>query len=148
MREYVQGKYTPRNPTKYVGKVDAIYYRSSWELKFLKEIDLNPNVLYYSSEELIIPYLNPVDNKVHRYFPDFVIKIKGIDGKIKVLVIEIKPKAQTIMPVRGKKRMKTFITEAVTWTTNQAKWQAAKEYCSKNGMEFLIMTEKELGIVS
>jgi len=110
------------------------------------QLDENPNVLEWSSEELIIPYISPVDGKRHRYFPDFIVKIKDKNGVIKTMVLEVKPKKQTREPERGKRVTKQYITEVATWGVNQAKWKAAIEYCQDNGWEFKLITEEHLGI--
>lgn len=142
-RKYHQGIFKPTNPGKWVGDVNNISYRSSWELKFMKWADTHPSVCKVASEELIIPYYSPVDNKMHRYFTDFAIAIKQKDGSIKKYVVEIKPEAQTKPPVL-RKRTDKYIGELTTWHVNQAKWKSADEYCKKNGMEFLVLTENHL----
>ena len=68
-----RGKYKPRCPYKYKGDPTRITYRSLWELKFMKYCDSNINILEWGSEEIALPYRSPIDNKVHRYFPDFYI---------------------------------------------------------------------------
>lgn len=108
--------------------------------------DRNPSVLKYSSEELVIPYFCRLDEKMHRYFVDFVVQFKKSDGTIKTVLIEIKPYKETIEPKRGKKRPSTWKREVETWIKNLDKWKAAHEFAQRNGMEFFIMTEKELGI--
>ncbi len=87
-----KGKYRPSNPEKYRGDYTNIVYRSLWELKFMKYCDSNENILEWGSEEIVLPYVSPIDNRYHRYFPDFYIKVKERGGKIKKYVIEIKPK--------------------------------------------------------
>jgi len=140
-------KYNPTNPKKYKGDSNNIICRSLWERKFAKYADLNENVLEWASEEIQIKYFDPTTKKVRRYFPDFYIKYLGKDGKIRKAIIEIKPLKETQEPVRKKgKSNKTLIYETLTYVKNQAKWQAAKEFCSDNLFEFRIMTEKELGI--
>ena len=67
----LKGKYITRNSAKYRGDYRNIIYRSSWELKFMKYCDMNPNILEWGSEEIVIPYRSPLDNRVHRYFVDF-----------------------------------------------------------------------------
>lgn len=143
--KYLQGKFTPTNPEKYVGDITNIVYRSSWELKFLQYCDRNPDILQYGSEEIIIPYLHPVDKRIHRYFPDFVLKVKTKDQQIKTLLIEIKPEAQT-KPPPMKKRSRQQIQEVVKYAINKSKWEAAQQFCKKNGWEFEILTERSLGI--
>ena len=85
-----KGKFRPSNPSKYKGDPTNIIYRSLWELKFMNYCDKNENILKWSSEELWIPYKSPVDNRYHKYFPDFYIKYKNTSGKIVESLIEIK----------------------------------------------------------
>lgn len=140
------GVFKPKNMMKYRGDVKNIVYRSSWELKFMVYLDNHKDVLEWSSEELIIPYRSPVDNRIHRYFPDFYVKRKDKDGKVETLIIEIKPKSQTRPPEKISKPNKRYIKEVFTWGVNEAKWKAAKEYCEDRKYKFLILTEKELDI--
>jgi len=146
MAKFYQGFFRPRNPQKYKGDPQNIIYRSSWELKFYLECDKRDDIIEWSSEEIIIPYVSPKDNKVHRYFPDAVIKVRDKDGKIITIMIEIKPLAQTSPPVKKKGVTKGFINEVLTYAVNEAKWEQAQKYCDKKGWKFQIMTEKELGI--
>jgi hypothetical protein len=141
-----KGKYKPSNPQKYKGDPTNIIYRSLWERKFCVYCDLNENIIEWGSEEIALPYRSPVDNKVHRYFPDFIIKIKEETGEIKKYVIEIKPKKQTLPPPKPKRQTKGYLYEAYEYAKNQAKWEAAKEWCADRGYEFKVLTEKELGI--
>lgn len=141
-----KGYFKPKNPSKYKGDPLNIIYRSRWEAVFMGYLDNHPDVLQWSSEELIIPYLSPIDGKWHRYFPDFVIKKRNPAGKVEIVVVEIKPLAQTKEPVKQTKINRRYITEVRTWGINQAKWQAAKQFCEKREWKFIIMTEKELGI--
>ena len=149
MREgkYHQGRFHPRNPEKYKGDSRNIVYRSSWELKFMRYCDRKENILEWGSEEFFIPYFDPTTNKVRRYFPDFIVKIKESSGVIKKYLVEVKPKRQTLEPKQSKgKRKKTYINEVLTYSKNVAKWKAAKEWCDDRRIEFKIITEDELGI--
>ena len=141
-----RGKYKPRCPYKYKGDPTRITYRSLWELKFMKYCDSNINILEWGSEEIALPYRSPIDNKVHRYFPDFYIKVKENGGRIKRYIIEIKPLKQTIKPKKQRKQTKGYIYEVYEYARNQAKWKAAQEFCKDRHWEFKVMTEKELGI--
>lgn len=143
---YYKGKFTPKFPEKYTGDPTNIIYRSSWELKFMNWCDMSSSVLRYSSEETIIPYRCPTDSKLHRYFVDFKIDVRSKDGKIKTYLVEVKPAGQTKPPVYPGKRTKRYLTEALTFMKNQAKWEAAERYCQDRGWEFKIITEHELGI--
>lgn len=143
--KFFQGVYKPVHPEKYKGNVKNIIYRSGWELKFLRHLDNDPNVIQYSSEEVVVVYKS-IDGKTHRYFLDFWVKRRLPDGQIVEEIIEIKPFAQTQEPVKGRKKEKTFLNEVLTYQKNQAKWRAADQYAQRKGWKFRILTEKELGI--
>jgi hypothetical protein len=143
---YHKGRYIPKNPAKYAGDPTAVIYRSSWEVKFMSWADRNPNVLKWSSEETVIPYICPTDNKLHRYFVDFQIQTRNKAGVLKTFLIEVKPYKQTIPPEPQKRVTKQYLTEVLTWGKNDAKWKAARDFCKDRGWEFIILTEKELGI--
>ena len=141
-----KGRYTPKNPKKYRGDYHNIIYRSLWERKFMVYCDNSDNILEWGSEVIIIPYLSPWDGKIHRYFPDFYIKVKQSSGGIKKFIIEVKPKNQTRPPKPVTKKTKKWLNEIKTYSINEAKWNHAKEWCETNDMEFKILTEEELGI--
>jgi len=141
-----QGIFRPKNPKKYIGDSNNIVYRSSWECRVMNWFDQNEDIISWASEELIVPYKSPIDNRFHRYFPDFIVKVKTRDGTMKTLMIEVKPKKQTIPPEQKKRVTKQYINEVVTYGVNQAKWKAAQEYCLDRGWEFKIMTEEHLGL--
>ena len=141
-----KGKYYPSFPRKYKGDPTNIIYRSLWERKFMVYCDKNQNILEWASEEIAIPYRSPIDNRVHRYFPDFYMKVKETNGKVKNYVIEVKPAKQTKPPKKPKRQTKGYIREAYEYAKNQAKWKMAKEFCADRQWEFKVVTEKELGI--
>tara|TARA_R100000805_G_C3567389_1_gene74401 strand:+ start:51 stop:503 length:453 start_codon:yes stop_codon:yes gene_type:complete len=143
-RKYKQGIYSP-STNKYKGRSKPVY-RSSWELKFFRWCDLNPNVLEWTSESLVIPYISPLDGRPHRYFVDNVVKIR--EGKnIQTYAIEIKPKKQTQKPsTHGNKKDSTILYENIEYVRNMAKWEAAKAWCKKRGYKFQILTEEHLFI--
>ena len=105
--------------------------------------DQNPSVLEWSSEETIISYICGTDNKQHRYFPDFLIKVLDKHGTIKTYLLEIKPESQCKTP---RKNSKHYLNEALTYIKNQSKWKYARAYAEARGWEFLVLTEKNLGI--
>ena len=142
--KYHQGRFHPQNPQKYKGDVNNIIYRSSWELKFMQWCDRNENIMEYGSEEFWIPYVSPVDNRVHRYFPDFIIKVKESNEEIKTYVIEVKPKRQTVPPKQKSRVTKSYLYEIQTYAVNQSKWNAADEWCKDRKLEFKVITEQEL----
>jgi hypothetical protein len=142
-----KGRFVPRNPEKYKGNPTNIVYRSSWELKFMGYLDKNPNVLQWASEEVAIPYRSPLDNKWHRYFPDFIVRMRDADGKTVVKMIEIKPMSQSVPPEvrqKGQRITKKYLREVATYGINNAKWEAAKEFCADRNWEFVVLTEKNV----
>lgn len=143
---YHKRKYTPLHPEKYIGDPTDIIMRSSWETKFAVWCDHNPAVVKWSSETTVIPYICPTDNRRHRYFVDFKIQVKDKEGKLKTYLVEIKPEVQTRPPEPLKRKTKRYITEVMTWGKNEAKWKAAREFCADRGYEFIIITEKHLGL--
>jgi hypothetical protein len=145
----LQGYYKPTNPKKYGGDATRIIYRSGYELSFMQRCDSDPNILLWSSEEIVIPYISPLDNprdrKIRRYYPDFLIQTKQHDGKKKTFVVEIKPYKETIpVVINTRRKKKTMLKEAKTYSVNQAKWAAARQWCADRKIEFIIITEKEL----
>lgn len=137
------GKYQPKNPHKYKGNRNNVVYRSLWERKFMVYLDNNPKIIQWSSEEVVIPYISPVDKRKHKYYPDFLVTIKNNAGTHTYLC-EIKPKKQCVPPTNRKS--KYFLTEQRTYVVNQAKWKAAKNICRLKGWKWKVITEKELQI--
>lgn len=148
MSQTYKGFFKPKNPSKYKGDPTNIIYRSSWELKLMAYLDTHPEILEWSSEEFCIPYRSPVDNKIHRYFPDFKVK-KAVGNLVETIVIEVKPRSQSVPPTLKapkSKPTKRYLREVMTYGINEAKWKAASEYCADRKWKFMVMTEKELGI--
>jgi len=142
-----KGRYTPKNPQKYRGNSHNVIYRSLWERKFMTYCDQSDSIVEWGSEEVIIPYVSPWDGRVHRYFPDFYIKVKQHDNKIKRYIIEVKQKKQCSPPdTKPARKTKRWFSEVKTWGVNEAKWKSANSWCLDNGMEFKILTEDDLGI--
>lgn len=135
--KYYQGNFRPKNPNKYLGDIKSIYYRSGMELKVFMWCDGNAAIKAWNSEEIVIPYRCPVDNKVHRYFVDLMIMFEN--GK--KMLIEIKPKRFTIPPPATKNK-KRFIREYLEYERNLAKWNMAEEFAKKHDIEFAVWTEE------
>jgi len=146
MSKYHQGIFRPKNPNKYKGDPTKIFYRSRWELMVMSKLDEHPDVLEWSSEEIVILYRSPIDGRVHRYYPDFFMRRRDKDGKTKGFLIEVKPKAQTVPPKVQGKPTKRYINEVATWGVNSAKWKMAEQYCADRGWEFIKITEDDLGL--
>jgi hypothetical protein len=145
LANYIQGLFKPKNPEKYIGDINQIVFRSSWELRSFKWADETPSIIAWSSEPFPIQYFDTSTNKVRRYFPDLFIKIKNKE-EIKTYIIEIKPEKQTKPPKRGRKKTSTYLNEIATYEKNLSKWNQAKQFCESNNFIFKVITEKELGI--
>ena len=139
-------KYKPLFPEKYDGDHTNIIMRSSWETRFASWCDRNPSIVKWCSEETIVPYRCPTDNRIHRYFIDFKIKVKTKDDTFKIYLVEVKPAKQTVPPDFPGRQTKRYLTESLTFMKNQAKWHAAKQWCKDRGYEFVIIPEYELGL--
>lgn len=146
-----RGRFRPNNPSKYKGDPTKITYRSLWELKVFRRCDDHPDIVEWQSEEIAIPYMNPVKGKTSRYFPDIVIKKRVGPDKYQTVMIEIKPKSQTKPPNPAKRNntpsgrvSRRYINEAATYAINEAKWKAAERYCRERGWAWHIMTEDEI----
>lgn len=112
----------------------------------MSHLDTHPDVLEWASEEFSIPYLSPLDNRIHRYFPDFWVKKRNSNGIVEVVVVEIKPKKQTKPPVTKSKVTKSYLNEVKNWGINSSKWKYAQKYCDDRKWKFQILTEDDLGI--
>lgn len=145
-RRYLHGRFIPDNPSKYVGNVNNIIFRSSWELTTFEFCDDNANVLRWSSEEIAIPYVKPVFvqpfYKVTKYYPDLYVEYLSSKGAIIKEMIEIKPLKQT--KSSRSRKTKNRIIENATFMVNQAKWKAAEEWCIQRRIRFKLMTERDI----
>jgi len=158
---FKQGIYSPLHPEKWILSEQSlpsnqafknkIVYRSSWEYHFCRYCDNNSSIISVSSEPFAVEYFYSLDNKKHRYYPDFIIKVIDTQNNIVIHLIEIKPYQEVkdaINGVQQRANMKpgTFKKRTFTAMKNNAKWKAARAYCESKGIKFTIITEKELGI--
>ena len=134
---YYQGIYKPINPEKYTGNVKDIVYRSLWERYTFRWIDKNPDIVKWSSEEIIVHYL--IGNRMRRYFPDLLFERKNGDR----IMVEIKPERHTKKPKFPGKKTKQYLWESKQYITNMHKWEAAKTYCDTHGIEFQVWDRKD-----
>jgi hypothetical protein len=139
-----KGKYKPQKPEKYLGDHKNIVYRSLWERKFMVFCDTNESVLSWGSEEVIVPYISPKDNRKHRYFVDFIVETINKDGNREVTLVEIKPKSQCCEPKEKKTKNRRYLKEVMTYGVNQAKWKAATNFAEDRGWKFKVLTEDNL----
>lgn len=140
----MKGRFTPKRPEKYIGKVDQIFFRSSWELRFMVWADNSNTVLKWGSEEIAIPYIHPLkrdlqgNQKIARYFPDFLMRTIDAKGQVKTVIVEIKPLKESVLTEKSSDRDKE------AWVVNQAKWAAARAFAARNNAEFAVVTEEQL----
>jgi|TARA_B100000902_G_scaffold300407_1_gene287987 hypothetical protein len=142
MKKSYKGLYRPKNPKKYAGDPNRIVYRSMLERKFMVYCDNNPKITYWASEELSVKYKSPIDQRIHRYFPDFLVKT--IQDKI--MMIEIKPFRQCKPPAKPKRKTKSYLRAQLEYAKNKAKWKAATQLAEQKNITFKILTEKDLGV--
>ena len=133
-----RARFIPKNPDKYVGDVNAIFARSSWEMSVMKFFDASSAVLKWGSEEFSIPYLKPEDSRVHQYFPDFIVTYKDKHGNIKKEIVEVKPLHESDEKYAKHERSKAALE------TNNAKWKAATIFAEQHDMTFRVITEKSI----
>ena len=134
--KFSQGVYTPKNPQKYRGTEPPLY-RSAWELTLMTVLDLNPAVISWISEPMRIPYVNPLTGRISSYIPDFLVSWVDRYNKQRTELIEIKPLNQSIRMAKTKR-------DKIEALKNEAKWNAAREFCAKNGLIFRILSERDL----
>ena len=137
-RKFASGKFTPKNPEKYIGNKTPTY-RSGWEFTFMKFCDENPNITQWASEAVKIPYRNPLTGKHTIYVPDFFIAYGDKNGRQKVELIEVKPSNQAVKEKLGRSKH-----NQAHWVINQAKWEAARAWCKQQGIAFRIVTEQDM----
>ena len=137
MAKYANGKYTVKNPEKYMGKRSPTY-RSSWEFAFMNFCDNNPAVLNWTSESVKIPYYNPVSGKNTIYVPDFLIVYVDANQKQHTEVVEVKPSTEVTMESARSYRDKLSVA------INMAKWAAADAWARANNMRFRVITEYDI----
>ena len=137
MANFRQGVYSVINKEKYVGK-GAPRYRSGWEMTFMMFLDSNDNVLQWASESVRIPYRHPLTGKMTMYVPDFLVTYRGPNNTVRAELIEIKPKAQSILEAKMKDRDRAIIA------INYAKWDSATKWARANGLVFRVITEDQI----
>ena len=135
--KFQQGPYVVLNPQNYAGK-GVPKYRSGWELAFMRFCDTNDHIITWSSESLVIPYINPLTGKKTRYIPDFLIQYRNKHNKVVTELIEIKPKKQSILESKANNRDRAIVA------VNYAKWAAAQKWCQRNGLTFRVITEEDI----
>lgn len=139
-----KGRYRPRHPEKYVGDINKIIYRSSWEESCMTFLDNNTRVIQWGSEIIAIPYRKPTTGRIHKYYPDFWVKYLDENDIVQQELLEVKPSKETRQPTTVGKNKKTQLYEALSWSINTAKWKAAQLFCDKYGIKFRMVTEREI----
>ena len=142
MKTY-KGFFQPLHPEKYKGNVNNIVYRSGWEARFMRFLDNRDDVLSWSSEEVIVPYRDPITGRLRRYFPDFLVTKKNKQNIIETVLIEIKPQRETQMPDKPARLTKHYYNKVATYAINMKKWESADKWAKEKGYKFLILTEND-----
>lgn len=107
-------------------------------------LDQNNAVLRWGSEELAIPYVNPIKKDasgrpvISRYYPDFLIMYKDTSGNVLREIVEVKPYQETLLKPGMNER------EKMMYAVNQAKWKAAATFAEAQGAKFRVITEKTM----
>ena len=151
--KYQQGYFSPLNPIKYIGKYPIIF-RSGWERKFAIYCDNNPNIVEWASEPFCIQYTNILDQSEHRYYPDFLIRVKTKrdedDYIMESYIIEIKPSKQLKKPEpplkRKGKAVSNYKSALKMYLTNLSKVKYMQEYAHQHNMKFALLTEENLNL--
>jgi hypothetical protein len=133
-----KGRFIPKHPEKYLGDPSRIIFRSSWEIRLFQWLDSTPAVMQWASEEFSVPYLSPVDNRVHQYYPDALVIYKDKYGNVQKEIVEVKPYKETVLTPKSTDRDKYALM------INEAKWKAAAAFATQQGMKFRVITEKSM----
>jgi hypothetical protein len=138
-----------KHPEKYAGKQDIVF-RSKLEYDYMMVMDTNKSFKKWLSEELIIPYQNPLkEGRISRYYPDLIVQMEDKEKKLVNLILEIKPQSEldNVMNFKNiRKNTKKFFRAV----QNKCKWDASIKFCEeqkrKTGEEwiFMVVTEKDL----
>jgi hypothetical protein len=137
-----KGIFKPKNPHKWVQ--NKIIFRSNIERKYFSYFDVNPKVILIASERIVIPYFDPIKNKLRKYYVDLIIKYQDKNQNIKVKLIEIKSSGEVNPPKKPKRITNNYKQSVMTYLTNKAKWDAATKWAEKNNFEFVVLSEKNL----
>jgi len=133
-----RARFIPKNSDKYIGDINKIFARSSWELTVMRFFDVSTAVKCWKSEETVVPYLSPLDSRVHEYWPDFYVEFVDKAGEIKKELVEVKPRHESEEKYAKSQRSKDALI------INTAKWKAASLYCESRGMTFRVITEHSI----
>ena len=136
-KKSIKSRYIVKNRSKYMGDPTKITARSTWEKSCFIWLENNPRVKKWASEPIAVEYVNALDKKVHKYFPDLIVVY--VDGTIDL--VEIKPKYQTVAPKKKSRTTKKYINEAAEYIRNHSKWTYAKKFAKSKGWNFVIWDE-------
>lgn len=149
--KWKKGYFDVSNSTKYVAsKSGDCIYRSSYEWRFMKWCENNPNVKSWTSEPFSVPYTDLTNpNKTRNYWIDFVVEFN--DGE--VLWVEVKPKSQLddVNMFSRQYAECVDITQKVNFARhnkveamNYSKWYHAERYAKSRNAKFMVITENFL----
>lgn len=102
----------------------SMFYRSSYERRYFEMLEIDTNVSAFQSEPFRLPYL--FEGSMKNYVPDVLVTLQnGVQQ-----LVEVKPGA------------------LVNDTQNIAKRNAAQAWCHANGVEYVLVTEKDLDAIT
>lgn len=146
-RGFTQGLFSPKYPEKYIGNLEKIRYRSSWEMKIMMMLDESTNITKWSSEGTVIPYFSQLDNKPRKYYTDFTVELKNDLGEITQVLLEVKPLKEINPPKMPRKKtdksLGNYARALSVYQVNMDKWKQANEYCKSNGINFLLVYQNK-----
>jgi hypothetical protein len=138
MPKFAQGRFTMKNPGKYVGTKTPLA-RSSWEFVFMRMLDEHPGVENWASESIQIPYRDPLTGRNTIYVPDFFVVYIDRNKKKHAEVVEVKPSNHMMFEKVGKS-----IYNQEQYVKNMAKWEAASAWCRQKGIKFRVINEEDI----
>lgn len=117
VREFNKHRIRGKFPSIKTGRM--VYWESLNEEGYYRILDFDPQVTNYQEQPFKIVYI--YDGKKHTYTPDVYVVRKDIRQ-----VVEVKPETE------------------LNNTENLIKFEAAKEYCYEQGLEFKVVTDKQI----
>lgn len=120
IRNVDTSKWSLTGSIKSIKNNNIVQFESSLERDYVYLLEYDDNIREYCEQPIIIEYLDKGFQR--KYIPDFLVKNYNGD----IILIEVKYQKDLLL------------------NDNQIKFRAAKEFCLKNGLNFKVITEKEI----
>lgn len=150
-----QGIYKVINREKYIGSYNWVSktitkenpkYKSSWEERVMTFLDNNKKVIKWGYEIINIPYF--MNGKTHKYFLDFYVEVYDKNNIVKKYLLEVKPFKAVKIPKKPRnnntKAMRRYLYERRQYVQNSNKWNSANAFCIRKGLQFIVLTERQI----